>query len=491
MTEAHDIELLINSRIPIIVIESHEELRVLDLLQSIAFRNAKPLFKWSITTGLKRIDIDMPAQKHNAEPAEVLKHINVIDTPGIYVLTDFHPFLDEPLHVRLLKDIAIEHDRRGHTLVLLSHEIKIPGELVKLSAVANLALPTKDELDEIVRTIAREWAQRNGEQVKTDRKTLDMLISNLSGLTYRDAKTLARKAVYDDGAVTQSDLPEVMQAKYELLSRDGILSFEYDTARFADVGGFSRLKQWLDHRRTVFHSQDEVAHLDKPKGVMLLGVQGCGKSLAAKSIAGSWGVPLLRLDFGTLYNKFYGETERNLRESLKTAEAMSPCVLWIDEIEKGVSSDNSDGGTSRRVLGTLLTWMAEKNSSVFIVSTANDISALPPELVRKGRFDEIFFVDLPKDDIRKSIFDIHISSRDIAIENFNLEQLVSASQGFSGAEIEQAVVSAQYAAHAQNQPVTHESLLTEISQTRPLSVVMAEKIAELRAWAKDRTVPCD
>src|SRR5262249_21359190 len=217
---------------------------------------------------------------------------------------------------------------------------------------------------------------------------------NLAGLTETDARRLAQKAINDDGAISESDIPEVMRAKYELLGREELLSFEYDTVKFADVGGMKRLRHWLELRKSFFLGEDES--LDPPHGVLFLGVQGCGKSLAAKAAAGALGVPLLRLDFGVLYNKYYGETERNLRRALETAEIMSPCVLWMDEIEKGLASNASDDddGLSRRVMGELLTWMSEKRKAVFLVATANDIQRLPPELVRKGRFDEIFFVDL-------------------------------------------------------------------------------------------------
>ena len=224
---------------------------------------------------------------------------------------------------------------------------------------------------------------------------------------------------------------------------------------------------------------------------MLLGVQGCGKSLAAKAVAGAWGAPLLRLDFGTLYNKYHGETERNLSESLRQAEAMAPCVLWIDEIEKGVSTDSSDSGVSRRLLGSLLTWMAENSSRVFIVATANDIEALPPELLRKGRVDEIFFVDLPDKVTRSRIFDIHLRKRDVSTDAVNLNACAASCDGFSGAEIEQAIVSALYSAHARGDSVTTDLLLEEIQRTRPLSVVMAERIDKLRAWARERTVPAN
>ncbi len=247
----------------------------------------------------------------------------------------------------------------------------------------------------------------------------------------------------------------------------------------------------MAQRKAVFRGDDDAAHLDSPKGILLLGVQGCGKSLAAKTTAGIFGVPLLRLDFGAIYDKYHGETERKLRESLRTADIMSPCVLWIDEIEKGIAGRGGETGTTQRVLGTFLTWMAEKESQVFVVATANDISALPPELVRKGRFDEIFFVDLPAAHIRASILAIHLSGRGQETKKFDVESIAKATDGFSGAEIEQAVVAALYAAHAQRKDLTTNHILAEVEQTRPLSVVMQERIASLREWAAGRTVACD
>ena len=322
-------------------------------------------------------------------------------------------------------------------------------------------------------------------------KAYRMLIQNLAGLTDRDTEQLARNAIFHDGAITKSDLPNVMQAKYELLNRGGILQFEYDTARFADVGGLVKLKEWLSLRKPAFRGNGGIANLDKPKGIMLIGVQGCGKSLAAKATAGIFELPLLRLDFATLYNKYHGETENNLRESLKTADIMSPCVLWIDEIEKGLAGRGGETGTTQRVLGTFLTWMAEKTSNVFVVATANDISALPPELVRKGRFDELFFVDLPTLSVRQQIFCIHLATRQKDNRKIDIARVAKAADGFSGAEIEQAIVSALYAAHAQRSDLSTELLLAELQRTRPLSVVMAEKVDLLRQWAVARTVACD
>lgn len=275
------------------------------------------------------------------------------------------------------------------------------------------------------------------------------------------------------------------------MDMDGVLHYEYSTVAIADVAGLQRLKSWLAERKAVVLNAGAHAGLDAPKGVLLFGVQGGGKSLAAKAIAGAWGLPLLRLDMAALYNKFVGETERNLRDALKLADTMSPCVLWIDEIEKGLAQGDSDNATSKRLLGTLLTWMAERKTQVFLVATSNDISALPPELMRKGRFDEIFFVDLPDAETRRSIFAIHMKKRGLSDKGFDLSALADISDGFTGAEIEQAVVSATYTAAAQGEPVVAAFLANAILNTSPLSVVMAEKMAQLRSWAQDRAVPAN
>ena len=408
------------------------------------------------------------------------------------MLLDFHPFLDDPVHVRLLKDICIRYRDVERQIVLISHKVTVPKELDGFCARFNIELPSEQERANIVQKAVDEYTRENpGRKVQIDPKAHKLLISNLAGLTYADTGRLARNAIYLDGAITKSDLPQVMQAKYELLNRGGALQFEYDTATFGDVGGLSRLKSWLSQRRPAFRGDESASHLDPPKGILLLGIQGCGKSLAAKATAAIFGVPLLRLDFGAIYDKYHGETERKLRESLKTADVMSPCVLWIDEIEKGIAGRGGETGTTQRVLGTFLTWMAEKKSHVFIVATANDISTLPPELVRKGRFDEIFFVDLPTPEIRASILAIHLSSRDQPLGNFDIPGLATAMDGFSGAEIEQAVVAALYAAHAMKQPLSSEHIQVEIEQTKPLSVVLSEKISAMRNWAAGRTVSCD
>jgi SpoVK/Ycf46/Vps4 family AAA+-type ATPase len=389
----------------------------------------------------------------------------------------------------MIKDIAQGYDQVPRTLVLLSHEVTLPQELEHLSARLKLGMPTRNERAMVVTRVAQDWQQAHGRAAKIEQDAFDHLIDNLAGLDAPDTERLARQAIYNDGALTMADIPGVLAAKYQLLNRSGTLSYEPDTAKFADIGGMARLRQWLISRKPAFDGS--APKLDAPKGAMLLGVQGCGKSLAARAAAGIFNVPLLRLDFGSLYSKWHGESEKNLRESLRAAEGLAPCVLWVDEMEKALASGDGDGGVSRRVLGTFLTWLAEQRARIFVVATANDISALPPELVRKGRFDEIFFVDLPHRAARAEILSIHARKRQVTLSAPEASALADRCEGFSGAELEQAVVAALYTAHSTKQPMSAVLIARELAATQPLSVVMGEQVAALRTWAKDRTVPAD
>lgn len=490
MNDLHDLELLLRSRVPLILIETRDEKRVAGLFAELAVSLAIPVMAWSATTGLQRIDYEAAPQRHASEPQQALGQIKATGTPGIYLLMDFHPYLDDAYNVRLLKEIALDYADLGHTLVLVSHELDLPAELAGFSARFNLSLPDSERLEDIIQDEAGHWSeQHRGEKVRTNRRTLDLVINQLRGLTASDARRVIRRIIHDDGAINEEDLDRVTRARYQLLDTNGALSCEFDTSDFAGVGGLNKLKRWIELRRDVFLKPD--AALDPPRGILLVGVQGGGKSLAAKAVAGMWSVPLLRFDIGTLYNKFHGETERNLREALRAAEAMAPCVLWIDEIEKAIAAGDNDGGTSRRMLGSLLTWMAERTAPVFIVATANVIEHLPPELVRKGRLDEIFFVDLPDAATRAEIFAIHLRKREHKPVDFDILQLANLTGGFSGAEIEQAIVAATYLAREQGTNLATGHVITEIQQTRPLSQVMAEPLARLRQWAQDRTVPAN
>lgn len=485
MSDLQDLELIINSGTPLLFIESDDEKQVETLFERVAARLGRALLHWSVATGLKDLQANRLVRHATQEPAKALAEIAARATPSIYLFMDIHHWLEDPLILRLLKEVALGDSPQ--TLALVSHTAEIPNELRPLSAQFTLSLPDRTALKQLLHAEIQAWGRQHQGRVKAHREVVDALLRNLAGLTANDAKKLIRNAIYDDGMLTEEDLGELAQTKYRLLDGKGVLSLELDTARFSQVAGLQNMKLWLDQRRAVFLASTPPAGLDPPKGMLLLGVQGGGKSLAAKSVAGSWGVPLLRLDFAVLYNKYYGETERNLRDSLRTAESMAPCVLWIDEIEKGLSGD-AEAGPAKRILGTLLTWMAERDSRVFLVATANDIELLPPELLRKGRFDEIFFVDLPDAPTRGEIFRIHLGLRRHDPSQFAIEQLQDASSGFSGAEIEQAVVAALYASHANKESLNTAHILAEIQRSKPLSVLMAEKIAYLRSWAAERTV---
>ena len=485
--DSHDLALLLRSHVPLIVVETRDETRVTRLFTALALQLALPVMAWSSTNGLHRIDYEATPQRHTSEPRQALGQIKATARPTIYLLLDFHPYLDDPYNVRLLKEIALDYPRLGHTLVLVSHRIEIPPELRSYSARFSLSLPDAGRLKAIIREEAGLWSKTNhGKKVKTDSEILDRLVTQLRGLTATDARRIIRSVIYDDGAIEGEDLNRAARERYTLLNHNGALSCEFDTVDFIDVGGLGNLKRWVKRRRLAFLEPEGT--LDRPKGILLVGVQGSGKSLAARAVAGMWRLPLLRLDFGTLYNKFFGETERNLREALKTAEGMAPCVLWIDEIEKGISVGDYDGGTSRRILGNLLTWMSERSAAVFIVATANVIEQLPPELIRKGRLDEIFFLDLPDAATRAEIFAIHLRKRELEPADFDTTALGASTEGFSGAEIEQAVVAALYLAREQQMPLNTSHIRNELEQTRPLSRILAEKLNRLRSWARDRTV---
>ena len=489
MADTKDLNVLLDAHIPIVGIESPDEQRVQALLLKFAMERGVSFFEWTITRGLRLGGVGERLSNEpieHDEPEDLLQHIATTPGPAIYVLCDFHPYLKgEPKNTRYLKDIALEFERLQNTIIFVSHKLDIPQEIGRMSANLNLRLPSDDELMGMVRTHAQEWAQQNNKKVRTDNRTLNKLIANLRGVSHADAQVLIRHAIYADGAITESDIPAINKLKFELMDAEGVLHFEYDTERFSNVAGLDNLKGWLNLRKDALLSTDE----DRPKGILLLGVQGGGKSLAAKAVAGFWSIPLLRLDFGTLYNKFFGETERNLRNSLKQAEQMSPCVLWMDEIEKGLATGQADNATSQRVLGTLLTWMAENQNSVFIVATSNDITGLPPELMRKGRLDEIFFVDLPNPEVRKEIFRIHLAKRDLNPDGFDLEVLALKSDEFTGAEIEEAIVSARYLAAAREDSIAQADIAGALERTYPISVLRAESIESLRSWAQDRTVP--
>ena len=352
--DLHDLELLLRSDTPIVLIESVEEPRVLTLFARLALRLAQPAYRWTITDGLGRLELEGEPEPRLAEPTQLLRYLRSGAGRGLYLLLDFHPFLGDPLHLRLLKEIAQGYGVLPRTLVLVSHALEAPAELRHLCARFELRLPDRNRILALIREEAQAWQhEETKHRLRADREAVDQLSRNLLGITESDARRLIRNAIRRDEAITKEDVDEVKRAKYELLGSEGILSYEHDTRSFADLAGLANLKAWVDRRRGPF--LDPQRTRDHPKGILLLGVQGGGKSLAAKAVAGRLGVPLLRLDFGALYDKYIGETEKNLRRALATADLMEPCCLWMDEIEKGIATGSEDEGVGRRVLGALLT----------------------------------------------------------------------------------------------------------------------------------------
>ena len=490
--EQDDFKLLLQSRFPVIVVETAEEQRFLQLIENLANLEERTLFTWSAARGLSgsRAGTSVP---NTRDFGNCIQHLVNESRGGIYVFLDASPYLEHPGVIRMIRELAFEHTRNGMTMVFVGSRVTLHPDIQRMSASFRLASIGPEEVKTLIKEEADQYMYQREANIKADRAAYDMLVQHLVGLSRDDARRMIRQAIEHEGAITMEDVARVLKLKHESLGRDGTLQMVTEIESLENVGGLARLKKWLELRRDAFLRKEGTEGLDVPKGVLLLGVQGAGKSLSARAVAGAWRVPLLRLDFGALYNKFHGETERNLREALETASQMSPAILWMDEIEKGVASDSGsgDGGVSRRVLGTLLTWMSERKNRVFMIATANDIESLPPELLRKGRFDEIFFVDLPTGTVRREIFAIHLKRRKHAPESFDLYKLAAASERFSGAEIEQAIVAAAYTSHAEGKKLETAHILSELGSTRPLAVVRAEKVQALREWAEERTVPTD
>ena len=493
MSELQDLVALIRADTPLLVIETPDEARVVDLFRQSLMHAWRALYRWSVTEGLRRIDMDREDEGIAPDLSATLQEIRNASQRGVYLLLDAHPYLGYASYQRALRDLIQRRDSQPHVLVMIGTKVELPAALEPFAVRVALRLPDANALLKLVKEEAAAYtAQNGGRRVEVDADAVRQIVRNLQGLSLTDARRIARHLIHRDGAMGPGDLPELARLKFELLNKSGHLHYEYDTARFADVGGARRLKRWVEQRRAPFVQDPPPPGLEPPKGVLLLGVQGCGKSLLAKAVAGGFGVPLVRLDFGTLYDKYHGETEKNLRAALASTEQLAPCVLWIDEIEKGLAAGNGENdGLSRRVLGYLLTWMAERKSRVFLVATANQVHELPAELLRKGRFDEIFFVDLPDPATRVEIFALHLDRRSLAKDDIDLSALAAAADGFSGAEIEQVIVSALYAAHAEQASLDTQALMQAIRDTRPLSVLMAEQVQALREWALPRTVPAD
>ena len=486
---AHDLQALIQSRHPIITIDTVEEERVDNLLGIVASGLHMPLFTWTVTHGLQRAGGEN-AVYGTANPQMLVRHLVTLTVRGIFHLKDLHAHLGDATVVRGMRDIASTFIKSGSTAVISGGSIHLPAELTREAVPFDLHLPDHDELQQIVRQILRTLNRQHEVSVTLGADGMESLLQALSGLTLNQARQAVAWAVLDDNALSAADIPRLLRRKGDAVREEGLLEFYPPDDNTFQLGGLERLKAWLERARVGFTPEARALGLPPPRGVLIVGVQGCGKSLAAKVIARAWKQPLLKLDAGRLYDKFIGESEKNLQKALDFAEAIAPCILWIDEIEKGFASGgDADAGLSQRMLGSFLTWLQEREASVFVAATANDVLALPPELLRKGRFDEIFFVDLPDGPSREEIFRIHLALRRQDPSTFNLGALVAASDGFSGAEIEQAITAGLYRALHDKQPMTDASLCEELHGTQPLSVARREDVERLRETARGRFVP--
>ena len=485
----HELKTLVRSMQPVVVVESAEEERVDDLLRALAAELRLPLFTWTVTKGLRRID-GAGAIHATADPRTLLRHLATLTVEAIFHLKDLAPHLGTPETDRAFREASQAFAVTRSTIVLSGLTVALPDDLSRDAVRLHLRLPDRTEMRQLVHRVLRSLRRQQPIDVALDTTTMDAMLNALSGLTLNQARQALARAVLDDNKLDADDIPQLIARKTEKIRDSGLLELYPSEENEFELGGFARLKEWLARAQVGFSDEARAVGLPAPKGVLFVGVQGCGKSLAAKVIARTWRQPLLKLDAGRLYDKFVGESEKNLRRAFDVAEAIAPAVLWVDELEKAFATgSDGDAGLSRRMLGSFLTWLQERKAPVFVAATANDLSRVPPELLRKGRFDEIFFVDLPDLSEREAIVRIHLQLRKQDPAAFDVPGLSSATEGFSGAEIEQVVVSGLYRALHGKQPLTTALLLQEISQTVPLSVSRREDIDRIRETGRSRFVP--
>jgi AAA+ superfamily predicted ATPase len=484
-----ELRLLINSHHPMLSVETTEEDRFETLLADVALEMDIPFFRWSVTTGLARFHGE---PLYNTDvPEAALSNMALIAGDAIFLLKDFARYCENDKICRRLRDLSGQFRVARRSIVLTSPSIELPQELECDAVKFNFALPTADDLMPGVKQVLAESKL----PMELDASGLRQLARNLEGMPQQEAIRELRMCVLSRRKIDAGLLDAVLEAKRLAIRSDGLLETIRRDHSFTDIAGLSRLRDWVAKRKSAWTPEGQKFGLVPPKGVLITGVQGCGKSLAARSLAGEWGYELARLDAGALYDKYIGESEKKLHKALELAQRLSPLVLWIDEIEKAFASagasGDADAGLSQRLVATLLTWMQDREPGVFLAATSNNISALPPEMLRKGRFDEIFFVDLPSPEVRSALFALHLKKRSRDAAQFDLPKLAAASNGFSGAEIEQSISAALYTAFNQKQQLTTEILLAELQSTQPLSVTRAEDVSAIRTWAKSRATPAD
>lgn len=491
-----ELDQLIRARYSLLYLLSWEEERVHRTLMQMAQKRKKKLYEWTVTDGLRCVsgarEMDRGA-KRTREALGVLNEILQADESAIYLLKDFHTYMEAPEIVRQLRDLASSLRHTKKTIIVVSPVLKIPAELEKAITIVDMPLPSQDDLRTMLNErILGSGAPRRYEVSLNDEET-EALVRAAQGLTLAEAENAFARAIVSDGALSGRDIGAIIDEKKQVIRKSEVLEYCDVGEDLVDVGGMGLLKSWLAKRVHAFGDDARRYGLPAPRGILLMGVQGCGKSLVAKTIASTWHFPLLRMDMSRIFQGYIGSSEQNMRKAVQLAETLAPVVLWIDEIEKAFSgiegSGSSDAGTTARVVGTFLTWIQEKTAPVFVVATANEVQGLPPELLRKGRLDEIFFVDLPRTRERADIFEIHLRHKRRDPAKFDLKALAKASHGFSGAEIEQVIISAMHDSFFEKREVTAEDIMASINETIPLSTTMREKIDRLREWARDRARP--
>lgn len=488
-----DLELLLVAHHSLILLETDDDDRAHRLCVAAARRRRLPFYVWRVHKGLCLDGNPDAAVERTIAPHHCLEQILARREPAVFEMQSLAPFLDMPVTVELLKDVHTRFSRHPGALFFTGERVSLPPELEQRVTRVDVAPPSRDERWHYVLGVLKDLGQRLEFEVDMEKDVARRLVDLLAGMTFFEIGKLVSRCVVETRRFDETTLEAVRAAKADMLSATGVVEYVPTPHSMKDVAGMAALKQWLAKRAALFADLEAASSfgLAPPKGLLLLGVPGCGKSLCAKAVASEWKLPLLRLDAGSIFGKYLGESEANLRRAFEVAEAMAPVVLWIDEIEKAFGGGDAENATTRRVFGAFLQWMQDKKDTVFVVATANDVSQLPPELLRKGRFDEIFFVDLPSEDVRRDIFAVHLRLRKRDPADFDLAELGRAADGFSGAEIEQAVISGLYTAFSLRQPLSTEHLLSELDQTQPLSVTMAERIGALRLWAAERTIPAD
>src|SRR5271165_2839376 len=513
------LKVLLDSSTPIVVMETVEEVRAVRLVRAACASLNLAAFAWTIASGLIRCGSDVgefvpdgpdstfphsaAAQQalasskaiyNSQEPAQMLSNLEAISVGAAFILKDLHRHMDEPVVVRRLRDVGQKFSDQRRTIILTSPKIEIPAELRGLVEFLELPLPDRRRLRQIIDEVVVRITKDHTLQRKLDAKGIDAVVESLRGLTEEESERALSQALVARYALCPEIAGDVLETKKSLLRRSEMLEFVEADEAFSSVGGMDNLKRWLAQRRGSWEDSARDFGLEPPHGVIILGVQGCGKSLCARAVAGEWNLPLVKFDTAAIYDKYVGETEKRIRKVFDVAEGLAPCVLWIDELEKifagsGPDSASADAGVSSRLLASFLSWMQDRKAAVFVAATCNNVTVLPPELIRKGRFDELFFVDLPSAAERKQIFSIQLTKRKRNPADYDLDRVDPAAKGYSGAEIDAAVQTALYAAFSEKQQLTTQLLLDALAQTVPLSTTRSEEIAALRDWAGTRAVP--